>query len=153
MIAEPADRASCEHDHFTITRNGRANVMLISVAEYEWQGTLDILSDEETHADLRQSCEDVAVNDTFDAAQSAPSSSVVSVEWSDSVEMTHTVHRLAVRVLKKDGYWVGLPIDAPGSMVGDTLTDLFDDAETFKHFCLGLPKEVPVMVSYIYDLP
>lgn len=67
--------------------------------------------------------------------------------------MTHTVHRLTVRVLKKDGYWVGLPIDAPGSMVGDTLSDLVEDVETFKHFCLALPKEAPVMVRYIYDLP
>ena len=38
-----------EHDHFTITRNGRADVMLISVVEYEsMQETLDILGDEET---------------------------------------------------------------------------------------------------------
>jgi prevent-host-death family protein len=34
-IAELADRVAREHDHFTITRNGRADVMLISVAEYE----------------------------------------------------------------------------------------------------------------------
>ena len=43
-IAELADRVAREHDHFTITRNGRADVMLISVAEYEsMQETLDIL--------------------------------------------------------------------------------------------------------------
>jgi antitoxin YefM len=69
-IAELADRVAREHDHFTITRNGRADVMLISVAEYEsMQETLDILSDEETLADLRQSREDFAVGDTFDAGQ------------------------------------------------------------------------------------
>jgi mRNA interferase RelE/StbE len=34
-IAELAERVAREHDHFTITRNGRADVMLISVAEYE----------------------------------------------------------------------------------------------------------------------
>ena len=52
-IAELADRVAREHDHFTITRNGRADVMLISVAEYEsMQETLDILSDEEALADL-----------------------------------------------------------------------------------------------------
>ena len=34
-IAELADRVARQHDHFTITRNGRADVMLISVAEYE----------------------------------------------------------------------------------------------------------------------
>ena len=51
-IAELADRVAREHDHFTITRNGRADVMLISVAEYEsMQETLDILSDDETLSD------------------------------------------------------------------------------------------------------
>jgi antitoxin YefM len=69
-IAELADRVAREHDHFTITRNGRADVMLISVAEYEsMQETLDILSDEETLADLRQSREDFAAGDTFTAEQ------------------------------------------------------------------------------------
>ncbi len=44
--------------------------MLISVAEYEsMQETLDILSDDEALADLRQSREDFAADDTFDAAQ------------------------------------------------------------------------------------
>jgi antitoxin YefM len=68
-IAELADRVAREHDHFTLTRNGRADVMLISVAEYEsMQETLDILSDEETLADLRQSREDFTAGDTFSAA-------------------------------------------------------------------------------------
>jgi antitoxin YefM len=65
-IAELADRVAREHDHFTITRNGRADVMLISVAEYEsMQETLDLLADDEALADLRQSREDFAVGDTF----------------------------------------------------------------------------------------
>lgn len=65
-IAELADRVAREHDHFTITRNGRADVMLISVAEYEsMHETLDLLSDEEALADLRQSREDFAAGDTF----------------------------------------------------------------------------------------
>src|ERR1039457_3621250 len=69
-IAELADRVAREHDHFTITRNGRADVMLISVAEYEsMQETLDILSDDETLSDLRQSRDDFAAADTFDAGQ------------------------------------------------------------------------------------
>jgi antitoxin YefM len=67
-IAELADRVAREHDHFTITRNGRADVMLISVAEYEsLHETLDILSDEETLADLRQSREDFAASETYSA--------------------------------------------------------------------------------------
>ncbi len=69
-IAELADRVAREHDHFTITRNGRADVMPISVAEYEsMQETLDVLSDDEALADLRQSREDFAAGDTFDAGQ------------------------------------------------------------------------------------
>lgn len=69
-IAELADRVAREHDHFTITRNGRADVMLISTAEYEsMQETLDILSDDETLADLRQSRQDFAAGDTYEAGQ------------------------------------------------------------------------------------
>ncbi|MGW4368662.1 type II toxin-antitoxin system Phd/YefM family antitoxin [Nocardia takedensis] len=69
-IAELADRVAREHDHFTITRNGRADVMLISVAEYEsMQETLEILSDDDTLADLRQSREDFDSGDTFDVDQ------------------------------------------------------------------------------------
>ena len=65
-IAELADRVAREHDHFTITRNGRADVMLISVAEYEsMQETLDLLADSEALADLRQSREDFESGDTF----------------------------------------------------------------------------------------
>jgi antitoxin YefM len=69
-IAELAERVAREHDHFTITRNGRADVMLISVAEYEsLQETLDILSDEETLADLRQSREDFTDGDAYSPEQ------------------------------------------------------------------------------------
>lgn len=69
-IAELADRVAREHDHFTITRNGRADVMLISVAEYEsMQETLDILADDETLADLRQSREDFDAGDSFNIGE------------------------------------------------------------------------------------
>jgi antitoxin YefM len=44
--------------------------MLISVAEYEsMQETLDILGDEETLADLRQSREDFAAGDVYSGEQ------------------------------------------------------------------------------------
>jgi hypothetical protein len=55
--------------------------------------------------------------------------------------------------MKKADYWVALPIDAPGSMTGDTLADLFTEVETFKHFCLGAPADAAVTVDYVYDLP
>ncbi|MFD5318976.1 type II toxin-antitoxin system prevent-host-death family antitoxin [Streptomyces sp. NPDC127098] len=49
-----------------MTRNGRADVMLISVAEYRsMQETLEILSDDETLADLRASREEFASEDAF----------------------------------------------------------------------------------------
>lgn len=57
-IAELADRAEREHDHFTLTKNGRPTVMLISVAEYEsLMETLAVLSDPVTRADLAESAE------------------------------------------------------------------------------------------------
>lgn len=69
-IAELADRVAREHDHFIITRNGRADVMLISVAEYEsLQETLDILSDEQALGDLRQSREDFEAGDIYSLEQ------------------------------------------------------------------------------------
>jgi antitoxin YefM len=69
-IAELAERVAREHDHVTITRNGRADVMLISVAEYEsMQETLDSLGDSEAVADLRQSREDFAAGHTYTAEQ------------------------------------------------------------------------------------
>lgn len=56
--------------NFTITRNGRADVLLVSVAEYEsMRETLDLLSDDEALADLRQSREDFAAGDTFSAGE------------------------------------------------------------------------------------
>lgn len=65
-IAELADRVASQHDHFTITRNGRADVMLISVAEYQsMQETLDLLADDEALADLRRSREEFRTGDTF----------------------------------------------------------------------------------------
>lgn len=55
-IAELADRAEHEHDHFTLTKNGRPTVMLISVAEYEsLVETMAVLSDPATRADLAES--------------------------------------------------------------------------------------------------
>lgn len=57
-IAELADRAAREHDHFTLTRNGRPEVMIISVAEYEeLVETMNVLADRETAADLRESAQ------------------------------------------------------------------------------------------------
>jgi antitoxin YefM len=54
-FTEIADRAAAEHDHFTVTRNGRPHVIVVSVAEWdELQETLAVLSDPETRADLAE---------------------------------------------------------------------------------------------------
>ena len=80
-IAELADRVAREHDHFTITRNGRADVMLISVAEYEsMHEMLDILGDEETLADLRQSRDISRPATPSTPGRFAPSSSGAAAE-------------------------------------------------------------------------
>jgi hypothetical protein len=39
-------------------------------------------------------------------------------------ELIDGVHQLKVRVLKKDGYWVGLSDDLAGGSTGDTLPEL-----------------------------
>ena len=55
-FTELADRAAAEHDHFTVTRNGRPHVLVVSVAEWdELQETIAVLSDAQARADLVES--------------------------------------------------------------------------------------------------
>jgi len=57
-FTELADRAAAEHDHFTVTRNGRPHVMVVSVAEWdELRETVAVLSDPEARADLAEAAE------------------------------------------------------------------------------------------------
>jgi antitoxin YefM len=57
-LTELADRAASEHDHFTLTRNGRPHAVLLSIAEWESiQETLDILADPHARADLAEAAE------------------------------------------------------------------------------------------------
>ncbi|MGW4637741.1 type II toxin-antitoxin system Phd/YefM family antitoxin [Sphaerisporangium sp. NPDC004334] len=52
-LTELADRAAREHDHFTLTRNGRPHAVILSVAEWEsLQETLEILADTEMRSDV-----------------------------------------------------------------------------------------------------
>jgi antitoxin YefM len=45
-FAEIVDRVAAEHDHFTVTRNGRPHVMVVSVAEWDMlHETIVALSD------------------------------------------------------------------------------------------------------------
>jgi hypothetical protein len=68
-------------------------------------------------------------------------------------ELIDGVHQLKVRVLKKDGYWVGLSDDLAGGSTGDTLPELLAEIESFKHSCAGFPKDVAVCVEYIAEQP
>lgn len=57
-IAELVDKAAREHHSHTVTRNGRPEAVILSMAEYEsMRETLDILSDPATVADIRESQE------------------------------------------------------------------------------------------------
>lgn len=67
-FTELADRAEREHGSFTVTRNGRPAVVVVSVAEWEsLQETLQILADADEVADIRQGLHDDAHGDVFTA--------------------------------------------------------------------------------------
>jgi hypothetical protein len=68
-------------------------------------------------------------------------------------ELKNDGHQLKVRVLKKNGYWVGLSDDLAGGSTGDTLPELFAEIEFFKHSCAGFPEDVPVCVEYVAGQP
>ncbi len=61
--------------------------------------------------------------------------------------------QLKVRVLKKDGYWVGMSDDLAGGSTGDTLPELFAEIEFFKHSCAGSLKDAQVFVEYVAGQP
>ncbi|MEU8266104.1 type II toxin-antitoxin system Phd/YefM family antitoxin [Sphaerisporangium sp. NPDC049002] len=57
-FTELAAQASEAQDHFTVTRNGRPYVVVVSIAEWEaTQETLSVLSDAAAVADLHESAE------------------------------------------------------------------------------------------------
>ena len=67
--------------------------------------------------------------------------------------MKNDGHQLKVRVLKKDGYWVGLSDDLAGGSTGDTLPELFAEVEFFKRSCDGSPDDAPICVEYVAGQP
>ncbi|MDQ6948289.1 MAG: type II toxin-antitoxin system Phd/YefM family antitoxin [Actinomycetota bacterium] len=69
-LSEYADRAEREHEQFTITRNGRPAVVMISADEWEsLQETLFWLSQPGIQEDLAEAEADIAAGRTFDEAQ------------------------------------------------------------------------------------
>ncbi|MEO3813655.1 hypothetical protein ABGB17_32060 [Sphaerisporangium sp. B11E5] len=70
-----------------------------------------------------------------------------------------TEHTLIFKVIRSRALdtgtdvWVALPEGAPGSVSGDTLAELLEEAEAVKHFVLGLSKDVPVRVEFVFEVP
>jgi antitoxin YefM len=69
-LSEYADRAEREHEQFTITRNGRPAVVLVSADEWESvQETLFWLSQPGIHDSIAEAEADIAAGRTYDEAQ------------------------------------------------------------------------------------
>lgn len=69
-LSEYADRAELQHERFTVTRNGRPAVVLVSADEWEsLQETLYWLSQPGIHEELADAEGDIAAGRTFDEAQ------------------------------------------------------------------------------------
>ncbi len=65
-LSDLLDEVHASRDHVVITRNGRPVALLMSLDEYEsLQETIDVLSDEDTLAALRESEEDVKAGRTY----------------------------------------------------------------------------------------
>ncbi|WP_035841371.1 type II toxin-antitoxin system Phd/YefM family antitoxin [Kitasatospora azatica] len=66
-IAELADRAEREHDEFTLTRNGRPSVVIMSVAQYEsMMETMAVLADPDLVRDIKEAKENPDEHTTGD---------------------------------------------------------------------------------------
>lgn len=60
-LTELADKADREHDHYTLTRNGRARAVLVGVSEWESiQETMAILANQQLREELAQAATDEA---------------------------------------------------------------------------------------------
>jgi antitoxin YefM len=69
-LSEYAERAEVEHEQYTITRNGRPAVVLVSAEEWEsMQETLFWLSQPGIHEDLAEAEADIAAGRVYDEAQ------------------------------------------------------------------------------------
>lgn len=69
-LSEYADRAQQQHERFTITRNGRPAVVLVSADEWEsLQETLFWLSQPGVHESLAGAEGDISAGRTFDEDQ------------------------------------------------------------------------------------
>jgi antitoxin YefM len=69
-LSEYAERAEVEHEQYTITRNGRPAVVMVSADEWEsMQETLFWLSQPRIHEDLAEAEDDIAAGRVYDETQ------------------------------------------------------------------------------------
>jgi antitoxin YefM len=69
-LSEYAERAELEHEQYTITRNGRPAVVMVSADEWESvQETLFWLAQPHIHEDLIEAEGDIAAGRVYDEAQ------------------------------------------------------------------------------------
>jgi antitoxin YefM len=69
-LSEYTERAEVEHEQYTITRNGRPAVVMVSADEWESvQETLFWLSQPRIHEDLAEAEDDIAAGRVYDETQ------------------------------------------------------------------------------------
>jgi prevent-host-death family protein len=69
-LSEYAERAEVEHEQYTITRNGRPAVVMVSAEDWESvQETVFWLSQPGIREDLAQAEDDIAAGRVYDEAQ------------------------------------------------------------------------------------
>ena len=67
--------------------------------------------------------------------------------------MTHGAHRVSVRVLREEGYWIALPDGVAGGASADSLPQLFAEIEFTRHFYADAPEDEAVFVEYVAGQP
>lgn len=71
-LSEIADEVDRTHDRVHVTRNGHEFVVLMSAEDLEsLEATIELLSDQEALADLREAERDVAANNVVSSAEMA----------------------------------------------------------------------------------
>ena len=72
-LTELVDDVEARHEHVVITRNGRPAAVVVPAPEWQAIGeTLDVLRDEQTLADLRQSAKDLKADRVFETLEPGP---------------------------------------------------------------------------------
>jgi len=68
-LSEMVDRVEFEHDRIVLTRNGRPAAVLVSPEDLRTlEDTLDLISDPQAMAEIRQAREEIARGEFIDAS-------------------------------------------------------------------------------------